>query len=157
MSLSKYPNKIFGGESDQALYSSYLKFLIEKIVIYNDLDSNKSTIRKDLFEFFQNEIEQIKFVFKFKNKFYPKNILFRHSNHFSVIENFLCSLNNWSFKYLYDMPDEIFQLGNKLLPSLIDIWRRKCSDKPKVIFKRIFLFHFKLNFRLKLLNFVDYK
>jgi len=157
MSLSKYPNKIFGGESDQALYSSYLKFLIEKIVIYNDLDSNKSTIRKDLFEFFQIEIEQIKFVFKFKNKFYSKNILFRNSNHFSVIENFLCSLNNWSFKYLYDMPDEIFQLGNKLLPSLIDIWRRKCSDKPKVIVKRIFLFHFKLNFRLKLLNFVDYK
>jgi len=63
MSLSKYPNKIFG-ESDQALYSSYLKYIIEKLVSYNDLDSNKSTIRKDLFEFFKNEIEQIKFVFK---------------------------------------------------------------------------------------------
>jgi hypothetical protein len=67
MSLSKYSNKIFG-ESDQALYTSYLKYLIEKLVIYNDLDSNKSTIRKDLFEFFQNEIEQIKFVLKSKNK-----------------------------------------------------------------------------------------
>ncbi|CAF3430961.1 unnamed protein product, partial [Rotaria sp. Silwood2] len=55
----------------------------------------------------------------------------RNSNHFSVIENLLCSLNSWSFKYLYDMPDEVYHLGNELLPSLIDIWRRKCSDKPK--------------------------
>lgn len=61
MSLSKYSNKIFC-ESDQTLYSSYLKFLIEKVVIYNDLDSNKSTIRKDLVEFLQIEIEKIKFV-----------------------------------------------------------------------------------------------
>lgn len=30
------------------------------------------------------------------------------------------------------MSDEIFQLGNQLLSSLIDIWRRKCSDKSKV-------------------------
>jgi len=63
MSLSKYSNKTFG-ESEQALYSSYLKLVIEKLVIYNDLDSNKSTIRKDLFGFLRMEIEQIKFVFK---------------------------------------------------------------------------------------------
>jgi hypothetical protein len=68
-------------------------------------------------------------------------LVFRNSNHFSVIENFLCSLNNWSWKYLFDMPDEVFHLSNQLLPSLIDIWRRKCSDKPKV----------------KSLNLVDYK
>lgn len=65
MSLSKYSNKTFV-ESDQALYSSYLKFLIEKVVLYNDLDSNKSTIRKDLFEFFHIEIEQLKFVAQIK-------------------------------------------------------------------------------------------
>jgi hypothetical protein len=34
------------------------------------------------------------------------------------------------------MPDEVFHLGNELLPSLIDIWRRKCSDKPKVGFEK---------------------
>ncbi|CAF5092739.1 unnamed protein product, partial [Rotaria sp. Silwood1] len=113
MSLSKNQNKSFY-ESDQALYSSYLKFIIEKLVIYNDLDLNKSTIRKDLFYFFHIEIEQLK-----------------NSNHFSVIENLLCSLNSWSFKYLFDMPDEVYHLANELLPSLIDIWRRKCSDKPK--------------------------
>ncbi len=33
------------------------------------------------------------------------------------------------------MSDEIFHSGNELLPSLIDIWRRKCSDKPKVRFE----------------------
>ncbi len=85
-------------------------------------------------------------------------LIFRNSNHFSVIENFLCSLNNWSWKYLFDMPDEIFHLSNQLLPSLIDIWRRKCSDKPKVIFKiKKYLIYFKFNFRQKLLNLVDYK
>jgi ribosomal protein L23 len=159
MSLSKYSNKKCG-ESDQALYSSYLKFLIEKLVVYNDLDSNKSTIRKDLFEFFQIEIEQIKFVLILKKEkfFFLFFSIFRNSNHFSVIENFLCSLNNWSLKYLFDMPDEVFHLGNQLLPSLIDIWRRKCSDKPKVRFKKQkYLIHFKFNFRQKLLNFVDYK
>ncbi|CAF1500441.1 unnamed protein product, partial [Rotaria magnacalcarata] len=113
MSLSKTQNKLFR-ESDQALYSSYLKFLIEKFVVYYDLDLTKSSIRKDLFEFLKVEIEQLK-----------------NSNHFSVIENLLCSLNSWSFKYLFDMPDEVYHLGNELLPSLIDIWRRKCSDKPK--------------------------
>ena len=130
MSLSKYSTKTFV-ESDQALYSSYLRFIIEKLVIYNDLDSNKSTIRKDLFEFLCKQIEQIKFVYRnqiFNRLFF----VFRNSNHFSVIENFLCSLNYCSFKYLFDMPDEIFHLANELLPSLIDIWRRKCSDKPKV-------------------------
>jgi hypothetical protein len=132
MSLSKYSKKIFI-ESDQALYSSYLKFMIEKVVIYNDLDSNKSTIRKDLFEFFRIEIEQIKFVLKRTKILFTEDFLvFRNSNHFSVIENFLCSLNSCVWKYLFDMPDEIFRLGNELLPSLIDIWRRKCSDKPKV-------------------------
>jgi hypothetical protein len=56
------------------------------------------------------------------------------------------------------MPDEIFHLSNQLLPSLIDIWRRKCSDKPKVIFKiKKYLINFKFNFRQKLLNLVDYK
>jgi len=62
MSLSKTSDKTFR-ESDQALYSSYLKYLIEKLVVYNDLDSTKSLIRKELFDFFQNELEQIKFVF----------------------------------------------------------------------------------------------
>ncbi|CAF4673227.1 unnamed protein product, partial [Rotaria sp. Silwood2] len=62
MTLSKNQNKSFH-ESDQALYSSYLKFLIEKLVIYNDLDSSKSTIRKDLFDFLHIEIEQLKFKF----------------------------------------------------------------------------------------------
>lgn len=38
------------------------------------------------------------------------------------------------------MSDEVFQLGNNLLPSLIDIWRRKCSDKPKVKFTKISFF-----------------
>ncbi len=61
MSLSKYSTKTFV-ESDQALYSSYLRFIIEKLVTYNDLDSNKSSIRKDLFEFLRIQIEQIKFV-----------------------------------------------------------------------------------------------
>jgi hypothetical protein len=74
MSLSKYSNKIFD-ENDQALYSSYLRFLIEKLVIYNDLDSNKSTIRKDLFLFLRIQIEQIKFVFLSKSNF---TILFFH-------------------------------------------------------------------------------
>jgi hypothetical protein len=32
------------------------------------------------------------------------------------------------------MPDDVFQLGYELLSSLIEIWRRKCSDKPKVKF-----------------------
>ena len=63
MSLSKYPTKTFG-ESEQSLYSSYLKFIVEKVVIYNDLDSKKLNIRTELFEFIQTEIEQIKFVFK---------------------------------------------------------------------------------------------
>jgi hypothetical protein len=58
--------------------------------------------------------------------------MFRNSNHFSVIENFLCSLNCLSLKYLFDMPDEIFHFGYELLSSLIEIWRKKCSDKPKV-------------------------
>jgi hypothetical protein len=131
MSLSKFRNR----ESDQTIYSLYLKFIIEKLVIYNDLDSNKSKIRKDLFEFIQNEIEQIKFVFEKFNSKKKRFFMFRNSNHFSVIENFLCSLNYLSFKYLFDMPDEIFHLGNRILPTLIDIWRRKCSDKPKVIFQ----------------------
>ena len=62
MSLSKNQDRSFC-ESDQALYSSYLKFLLEKLVVYNDLSSNKSSIRKDLFDFFQIEIEHIKYVF----------------------------------------------------------------------------------------------
>lgn len=70
MSISKTQNKTFH-ENDQALYISYLKFLIEKLVIYNDLDSTKSLIRKDLFEFLQSKIEQFKFVLieKIKNLF----------------------------------------------------------------------------------------
>lgn len=57
------------------------------------------------------------------------------------------------------MPDEIFHLGNELLPSLIDIWRRKCSEKPKVkIFKKKKMKNeSKFYFRQKLLNLVDYK
>jgi hypothetical protein len=61
MSLSRNSDKSYR-ESDQSLYSSYLKYLVEKLVVYNDLDLNKTSIRKDLFEFFQNEIEQLKFV-----------------------------------------------------------------------------------------------
>ncbi|UJR28997.1 hypothetical protein I4U23_010215 [Adineta vaga] len=113
MSLSKNSEKTFR-ESDQALYSSYLKYLLEKLVVYNDLDSSKSLLQKDLFDFLQHEIEQL-----------------TNSNHFSVIENFLCSLNIWSWKYLFDLPDEVFRLGYEFLPSILDIWRRKCSDKPK--------------------------
>ena len=33
------------------------------------------------------------------------------------------------------MPDEIYNMGNEFLSILIDIWRRKCSDKSKVNFK----------------------
>mgnify|MGYP006892795922 CR=1 FL=1 len=132
MSLSKYSTKV-SSESEQALYSSYLKFLIEKVIIYNDFDSNKLNIRREILDFIQFEIEQMKFVFcwiiKISSFFF--NIR-RNSNHFLVIENFLCSLNNWSFKYLFDMSNETFQLGNELLASLIEIWRRKCSEKPKV-------------------------
>ncbi|CAF0938650.1 unnamed protein product [Adineta ricciae] len=113
MSLAKNSEKSVR-ESDQSLYSSYLKYLLEKLAVYTDLDSSKSLLRKDLFNFLQHEIEQL-----------------TTSNHFSVIENFLCSLNIWSWKYLFDMPDEIFRLGYELLPSILDIWRRKCSDKPK--------------------------
>jgi hypothetical protein len=29
------------------------------------------------------------------------------------------------------MSEEVFHLGNEFLSSLIEIWRRKCSDKPK--------------------------
>jgi hypothetical protein len=61
MSLSRNSDKSYR-ESDQSLYSSYLKYLVEKLVVYNDLDLNKTSIRKDLFEFFQNEIDQLKFV-----------------------------------------------------------------------------------------------
>lgn len=75
MSLSKYSSKIFG-ENDQALYSLYLKFIIEKLVIYNDLDTNKSTIRKDLFVFLQNQIDQIKFVFKINKLEEKENEIF---------------------------------------------------------------------------------
>lgn len=53
-----------------------------------------------------------------------------------MIEHILCSLNCWSFKYLFDLPEEIFQLGNELLPTLIDIWRRKCNEKTKVCFDK---------------------
>ncbi|CAF0715627.1 unnamed protein product [Adineta steineri] len=113
MSLLKTSDKS-SRENDQSLYSSYLKFIIEKLVVYNDLDSSKLLIRKELLDFFRNEIEQLK-----------------NSNYFSTIENFLCSLNSWSFKYLYDMPEDIFQLGYEFLSSLLEIWRRKCSDKPK--------------------------
>ena len=109
MSLSKTR------ERDQALYSPYLRFLVEKVVLHNDLDTSQSSIRKDLFVFLQTELEQLK-----------------NSNHFSVIENFLCALNCWSFKYLLDMPEEVVELAHGLLPSLIEIWRRKCSDKLKV-------------------------
>ena len=109
MSLSKTR------ECDQALYSPHLRFLVEKVVLHNDLDTSQSSIRKDLFVFLQTELEQLK-----------------NSNHFSVIENFLCALNCWSFKYLLDMPEEVFELAHGLLPSLIEIWRRKCSDKLKV-------------------------
>lgn len=109
MSLSKTR------ECDQALYSPHLRFLVEKVVLHNDLDTNQSSIRKDLFVFLQTELEQLK-----------------NSNHFSVIENFLCALNCWSFKYLLDMSEEVLELANGLLPSLIEIWRRKCSDKLKV-------------------------
>ena len=60
-----------------------------------------------------------------------------------MIENFVCSLNFLSFKYLFDMPDEIYNMGNEFLSILIDIWRRKCNDKPKVKFKEnTFLFSF---------------
>jgi hypothetical protein len=62
MSLSKHSDKSLR-ESDQSLYSSYFKFLMENLVVYNDLDSNKLFIRKELFDFVQIEIEQIKFVF----------------------------------------------------------------------------------------------
>jgi hypothetical protein len=61
MSLSRNSDKSYR-ESDQSLYSSYLKYLVEKLVVYNDLDLNKTSIRKDLFDFFQNEIDQLKFV-----------------------------------------------------------------------------------------------
>jgi hypothetical protein len=64
MSLSKHRR-----ESDQALYSPYLKLIIEKLVVYNDLDTIKSSIRKDLLDFFQIEIEQIKLDFSFEKNF----------------------------------------------------------------------------------------
>ena len=132
MSFSRSSNKTFS-ESEQAVYSSHLKFIIEKVVIYNDLDSIKSTIRTDVLQFLQIEIGQMKFVFR-NDEGNTSNILdiCRNSNHFSVIEHFLCSLNSWSFKYLFDLSEEIFQLANELLPTLIDIWRRKCNEKLKV-------------------------
>lgn len=63
MSLSKCSNKIFS-ESEQAVYSSHLKFIIENVVNYNDLNSIKSTIRTDVLQFLQIEIGQMKFVVK---------------------------------------------------------------------------------------------
>ena len=62
MSLARISDKSLR-ESDQALYSSYLKFLIDKLIVYNDLDTNKTSLRKDLLDFFRSEIEQITFVF----------------------------------------------------------------------------------------------
>lgn len=58
MSLAKNSEKSVR-ESDQSVYSSYLKYLLEKLVVYTDLDSNKSLLRKDLFDFLQHEIEQL--------------------------------------------------------------------------------------------------
>ena len=51
-------------QGDPALYSSYLKLLIEKSVIYNDLDAVRPTMRKDFFDFLRMEIDQLKFVLR---------------------------------------------------------------------------------------------
>lgn len=59
MSLSKIGEKSVR-ENDIPIYSFYLKFIIEKLVFYNDLDSKKLSIRQDIFDFLRTQLDLIK-------------------------------------------------------------------------------------------------
>ena len=63
MSLAEHREKS-QRQGDQALYSSYLKLLMEQSVTYHDLDAVRPTIRKDVFDFLRVEIDQLKFVLR---------------------------------------------------------------------------------------------